>query len=693
MSKYRILNILIKTNILVIVFLLPLFFAVFFQTNNVFELNKIVLFKILVILSAFFTFVKLFLEARILKIIKTNFKNKLLIPFLVLFTVISISTFFSVNREVSFFGDYDRQLGLVAYIYFFLFFFILIINIKSRKEINSIIKTAAFSSFFVSLYGLVQTFGFDTLSWSESASTRVVSTLGQPNYLGSYLVLLMPVTLYLGSYEKNRFLKVFFIFVLFLQALTLFFTYSISSWLALVITITTFLFSLLLNYYKKNKAGSLQKYSFVKYIKYFLSKKFIIVSFLVVVLFVTIAFQNKSWVLDTKISSIINPEKGSTSARVDFWSASIKAIKEKPFFGHGPETQGEVLVKYYKKDWGVHSNVGVQPNRAHNFFLDTLLTLGIFGLLAYLFFLAYFIKLIIENTRKNKGKNLSLAILFSILAYFITLLFNFTFITGEVYLFLLFAIIYLLNKNDFSEKEEMITPTRKNLFTYVWLLFFVTSLGYISFELINKQTRALEADHYYWQTRVSKANNDFTRSLVLYQYIKDSSIYDYYYMRAYPYFLTDWIVEMDELGRVYRFMGEKKLNDILPKIDKNNFEDNHLRGKIYSVLAGAENPDYYNESENNFKKAIAISPQMPIPYRDLAKMYFKKGDYEKAIENFQKSNENLPNINNPNLNLDHKNIVKRELFFNYIGLGDTYLELPEEEESKKYYDLAEGIYR
>ena len=53
-----ILNLLIEADYLAIIFLIPLYFAYFFPTYNIFDLNKIILFKILVWLLLFFTGLK-----------------------------------------------------------------------------------------------------------------------------------------------------------------------------------------------------------------------------------------------------------------------------------------------------------------------------------------------------------------------------------------------------------------------------------------------------------------------------------------------------------------------------------------------------------------------------------------------------------------------------------------------------------
>ncbi len=110
-----------------IIFLIPLVFAFFLSNNNVFTLNKIVFFKILVCLwGGVFVFKILFFPASFWSV-RNNFKQKkyLLIPLAFLLSLV-VSLIFSDYKQLSFWGLYSRQQGLVSYFYFLVFFFLLL---------------------------------------------------------------------------------------------------------------------------------------------------------------------------------------------------------------------------------------------------------------------------------------------------------------------------------------------------------------------------------------------------------------------------------------------------------------------------------------------------------------------------------------------------------------------------------------
>ncbi len=448
----KILNIFIKIVSLLIVFIIPLFFPCFFVTNNLFELTKFILFKILVLLWILVFFIKSVTESNFCyeiyqRLKELYYKNKfeIIVLFLLALSLI-LSSFLAIDRKISIYGLYDRQFGLIFYSYCFLFWLLFVLSIRI-EIINWYVKAILISSFFVCLYALAQISGYDFVKWSEEWGTikRATSTLGQPNFLASYLLLVIPITIYFIYVSKNFLLKFFSLIILALQLLTLYFTYSRGGWLGLVLGLLIFsvIYFLLLgmNISKRRENVKNNRYSlYNKYYKFGLI--FIVLNiFIISLIGFNIYYPQKFF---HRITSLFDFQSGSVAARINFWRASFDAIKQKPLFGYGLDNQGEVLIKYYQKDWGIFNNVNSYPNRAHNLFLDILLTRGIFGLIIYLALLYLFFVAILKNIKENRKRELNLAILAAIICYFVSLQFSFSFIVSEIYFWLYFAIVYLL---------------------------------------------------------------------------------------------------------------------------------------------------------------------------------------------------------------------------------------------------------
>jgi hypothetical protein len=63
------------------------------------------------------------------------------------------------------------------------------------KSTLKIIKTALFTAALISFYGVLEHFGIDASLWVQDVQNRVFSTLGQPNWLAAYLIILLPLAI------------------------------------------------------------------------------------------------------------------------------------------------------------------------------------------------------------------------------------------------------------------------------------------------------------------------------------------------------------------------------------------------------------------------------------------------------------------------------------------------------------------
>ncbi|MBU4347364.1 O-antigen ligase family protein [Patescibacteria group bacterium] len=700
----KILDLLIEAGWLAVIFFVPLYFAVFFKTNDVFELNKIILFKIFVLLLLFFSLFKLIWNvANFPKILPfchsrasgnpgesrenlASWRKYLLIPFLFLLSLVA-ATLLSKNIGLSYYGSYSRFQGLETHFYYLLFFILLLLNLESDKQIYRIIIAIALSSFFICVYGLLQIAGLDFFDWNEPVyiTHRVTSTLGQPNFLASYLLLAIPATAYLINSPKKFLYKFSWAILLIFQLACLFFTYSRAGWLGLFFGV---IFSGLVYLFAKKK-----------FALKLLNKKALGSALLIIVMaascFSLLFYCNAMF--KARIKSIVDFNGAGAATRMAFWQAGIDIIKKKPLFGYGLDNQGEELVKYYKKDWARTGWVNDFPDRAHNLFLDTLITTGIVGFLFYLALLYLFFKLIIENIKNNNSAFLSWLILTALISYLISLMFGFSIVATNVYFWLYFAIIIVINRNYGQIRESSKTPlchsresgnpgaNRKNLFISLIKIILLFLIAMAVFYQANYEIKHLIADQYFRELKIASANQEYYKAYELYGYIKDEKINDGYYENFFAAVLADWYGGFN--SKVFTIQGEKILKDMEQNIKGERFADYLAKAKIYTALAREKNDNYFNLAEENFNKAIGLSPEMPKVYRELAKMYYKKGDYDNVIANYNKALACLPALDK-NIDVLHKNAVNFEQYLIYKGMAEAYLKQKNYEEAEKNYWLA-----
>ena len=671
--------------ILAVVFLIPVFFSYFFPTGNTFELPKNTIFKILVLLLSATTILERALTVNgSLNLVKlfSKYRNYLLVIVLFILSLV-ISTFLSLDHTKSLYGIYERQQGFFAYAYYLLFFILILINIRSLSKFKIILLTTSMSSFFVCFYGVLQRFGFDFVKWSESFAEigRVTSTFGQPNFLASYLLLVIPITTFLLFDYKQRIAKIFLSIILLLQLACLFFTYSMGGWIGLI---GGFLIAAVIYLIKNKNIVDKNKIKVWKNPRNVIPL-FLVISFLLLFFFI---FAN-STIVKYKVASLVDWKNSSTASRINFWQASTKAIADKPIFGYGLEMQGEVLVKYYQKNWGVLGDVNTYPDRAHNFLLDSLLTGGLANFVALLLMLFIFIKSAIKNIRNNNNAFLMLAFLWSIIAYLISLMFSFSVVATNVYLWLFLALIAVAsaelskNKDENNNETESMPKSKKALITQIFLAAVILSIVFCQ---INKNLNLLIADYYAGKMQVALQENDIYTFLELSSYLDKDTMKSGYYNNQIISALTNFSTNRNFSS--YQASIAEIAEKILANIKSGDYSSNLNKARIYTILAEKNNSDEFTKAEYFYTQVRNYSPEMPKTYYEIGNMYAKKKDYVQATNNYEIALSKLPDLSDPYLNEKHANAIKNEKRFYYLALGNVFLEKGETNNAEYYYDLA-----
>ncbi len=175
----------------------------------------------------------------------------------------------------------------------------------------------------------------------------------------------------------------------------------------------------------------------------------------VVVLAVTLLFVPGSFVQNKYIEE-------STGARVIVWESALKAIKERPYLGWGSENFREATQRHFDNRLYLDENIGeVWFDRAHNVIIDTLVDVGIVGLIIFLVLWGGFILKIRQAVKVGIIKNTEFIILSSlVVVYFLQL--QTAFDTVATYTLLGFIIGYgLYLERTLSVKD--INETKRNI--------------------------------------------------------------------------------------------------------------------------------------------------------------------------------------------------------------------------------------
>lgn len=296
-----------------------------------------------------------------------------LIVFLFLI-LIGLSTIFSVNQYVSIYGRHGRHEGLLAFLCYgsvLLFSYKLI----PYKKLEKVIPGMAIVSIIVSIYGIFQHYYLDFLPRSpvNYKTNRSYAFFDNPNFFGSYLVIVIMLTIVLFLNARNRGHSVFYLITICISYIALIFSGTRSGWLGVFF-------------------GVLFISCFVILKRKYLWKKWaILISAWVILFFGINAIENGSYFarMNTMLSDsykvVTDKSTGKEgSHRLIIWKKSFPLVKDYFWLGSGPDTFDRVFPNDEEKRKFFGEMI---VDKAHNEYLQIAVTLGVPALLTYLYLL------------------------------------------------------------------------------------------------------------------------------------------------------------------------------------------------------------------------------------------------------------------------------------------------------------------
>lgn len=612
--------------VLVIIGLSPIIFNFFYSTNI--DLIKLSVFKVFALLLLF-AIVWRFSEYRLK--IKKNVWHALL-PLLILLVFLVFSLLFSVDVRSSWLGSYDRQEGLISWLFYILWAILLVFHLSDEDELNKknkikrILIVAAGSGFVVSVYAIFQWFGLDFLSWSEPASLtgRAVSTFGQPNYLACWLLLVLPFSAYLYYLSQKKFIKIIWVIVFVFGLAALFFTGSRAALLVfLLVSVIWYLW-----FFTKKK-----KVSFLKICS--------VSGGALLILFLFLFFLASS--NQARFQEFFDFNKGSMAARLDLWQSGLQAIAQKPLFGYGLENQKEVYIKYYKVDWALYANPNTYSDRAHNLILDIMLTSGIVGLAVFVYFFRWIYLNLLYASKNGGNKVLAIFLIWSLSAYLASLLFNFSVTVTNIYFWLIVALSLIISQTELFVLEKNNKNHELSRLVVIFAIFSIFIYG-LSLEL-----RKLEADYYYDQSLLAIDDSEYFTALVLKGYMlqtKPDMIHSAFYNEGIALRLIESLPMASDKSS--QLAIRQALSNISSAIPDSNFENKFVKAFALGVLGRGF------DSETKFKELIVVSPELPKIYLAWGDSLLFNANYPLAKLKLEKALSLLPDVNSPYLSSQQK---------------------------------------
>ncbi len=437
----------IEAGWLVALIVVPLFFNIYSQ--RVFEPDKLFLLRAISLLIVTAWVIR-FIDSGAIRsnsefekmqganLKKWIFNMPLVLPTLLLAGIYLLSTLFSITPGISLWGSYTRLQGTVTMFSYLIVFFSILGLMRKREQVNLLWIILILTSVPISIYGLLQHLHLDPIQWggerAASVPSRVVSTMGNPIFLGAYLIMVIPVTLarivetflvFLDRKQRaiSSLLIIFlYVFIMGLQLLCLLFTQSRGPFLGLLGGLYFFIFLSLLYLRRKDaNQGCLNRHEIIK--AFVFTALSIPVGVIPAYLFLTFLKRGFrwlwfSWLIHAVLTGAIlvllvlphpsfssfqkfpflgrlvqlsDTETGSVKVRMLIWKGTIELLKADPLravIGYGPESIQTIYPRYYPPALAQHAYRSSPVDRSHNETFDVFVTTGLLGLGVYIFFIA-----------------------------------------------------------------------------------------------------------------------------------------------------------------------------------------------------------------------------------------------------------------------------------------------------------------
>lgn len=289
------------------------------------------------------------------------------------------------------------------YLIFVGFYFVIINTVETKEQLYSILKVFVIAGALVSIYGVCQyVFGWNTTNaWIdeemfEEATMRAYSTMENPNVLGEYLLLLIPLSaVFMIKAKKNSLEQLFYAGIFLVSALCMVFTQSRGCWLGLMLAAVVFV-----SFYNGKLWG------------------------LAPIVLLILPFVIPQTMID-RLMSVGNLEDSSTSYRVFIWLGTFEMLKD---FWLGGIGMGEGA---FRSAYSLYSYNAIVAPHSHNTFLQLLVEGGICALLTFVITMFAFLKKMYvvynENGKKSMHGLFALAIGSGVLGFLLQSMFDYTF--------------------------------------------------------------------------------------------------------------------------------------------------------------------------------------------------------------------------------------------------------------------------
>ena len=553
--------------------------------------------------------------------------NGIFWSFLFFSLAFTVTTATSVLVYSSFWGTLERMGGLWTFWHYFLFYTILTSVLTKKEHWQRILNIVVFAGVLSAFYGFGQKTNIEFFVGSGDRA-RIFGTIGNAALFAGYqlFIVFLSLIMYLDPQSSHKY-KTFYLFAFSITSVAVFMTAVRGSLLGYAVGLIIFMFLWARHY--RSRVGKMALATFIG---------FIIFWGIFSLVFSGASFVKKSGYL----SRVTNLSFTADTVQTRFWAwqSGLKGWSESPktvLLGWGPENFNIPFSKYFNPKFFKGPGAETLFDRAHNMFVEILVTMGIIGFLAYLNIFAALFRCLGRLLKENDTAIYGIGLLAAMIAYIIHDSFIFDTSANLIVFFTLLGFVSYLESKKEGE-PRVAGPIIKN-FSIIGVLgtlfaFFVLVLIY--------KTNILPAKANYATTRavVRSWAGDFSGSVEKY---KEAVSYDVPGKYEYRHRLAQYLVGPG--GPSVKEEAVKKAYDYTILQIKKNIVENpndylpYLYASRLNIMLGKDDPkSFHNDAALEYSmKALEISPAFVRTYYEVAQAYLNKKDYSRAVEYFQRA--------------------------------------------------------
>ncbi|MCL2606094.1 MAG: O-antigen ligase family protein [Coriobacteriia bacterium] len=325
-------------------------------------------------------------------------QHTLLIATLFIFLKITaFATIFAWNSSTALFGGFEAHQGFIAYLGYGLLVLAAIFVINTPHRLTVVSRCLSYTAAIVASFALLEVAGFQVFPLgaeeAQWAFARGVSTMTNPSYLGSYLVIPSLVALGLVLHERGK-MRVIAGIAALLTMSSLLFTLSRAAWAGLLIGLILLSALLLFRALSKSRKNK-QTQQDVAHCTSSIAPDAMPVqralgwvavfwaSFLLITGIIAIAPNTEFSTRITSLPANIEAINTGMGGRFIIWQDVAAVIAQNPVLGVGPDNLFYAWQGVSGPDFLTHMGIATDVGTAHNYFLDIAVATGILGIVAF----------------------------------------------------------------------------------------------------------------------------------------------------------------------------------------------------------------------------------------------------------------------------------------------------------------------